>query len=226
MEVAQQLDHPYSEAYALFHCGLLYLWRRDFEQVKERADGLLAVVDDHDFPIWRALGTVLRGAAITGMGDHEDGIAEIRRGKALYEGLRTPPVFWPMLLFLQAGACLQAGRAQDGLGLIDKSIELADVGTGMMLVPEFNILKGDLLLAGEDGAESAEAIYRHAFDGAVAWDARMSQLRAATRLGRLLNERGSGEEARRLLSPIYETFEEGQGTLDLEEAAELLSSLP
>ena len=225
VEVAEQLDHPYSQAYALFHCGLLYLWRRDFEQVRERADGVLAVVEDHEFPIWRALGTVLRGAAITGMGRHEEGVAEIRRGKALYEGLRTPPVFWPMLLFLQAGACLQAGRAKDGLGLIDQAIEIADVGSGMMMVPEFNILKGDLLLAGRDGDAEAEATLRHAYDGAVAWKARMSQLRAAVRLGRLLRDRGSGEEARQLLSPIYATFAEGQETLDLKEAAELLTSL-
>ena len=53
----------------------------------------------------------------------------------------------------------------------------------------------------------------------------MSQLRAAVRLGRLLRDRGSGEEARQLLSPIYATFAEGQETLDLKEAAELLTSL-
>jgi predicted ATPase/class 3 adenylate cyclase len=223
--VAEQLSHPYSLAYALFHCGLLYLWRREYEQVRERADGVLAVVDDHDFPIWRALGTVLRGAATTGMGLHEEGVAEIRRGKALYEGLRTPPVFWPMLLFLQAGSCLQAGRVKDGLGLIDQAIGLADVGPGMMLVPEFNVLKGDLVLAGGNGNGEAETIFRHAYDGAVGWDARMSQLRAAIRLGRLLRDRGNGAEARLLLSSIQATFAEGQETLDLKEAADLMSSL-
>jgi hypothetical protein len=48
-------------------------------------------------------------------------------------------------------------------------------------------------------------------------------LRAAIRLCRLLRERGDGEQGRRLLSNVHQTFTEGFTTADLIEAGELLA---
>lgn len=224
VEVARSLEHPYSMAYAFYHCGLLRLWRREYEQVIECSEGMRSVTDDHNFPIWRALGRVLRGAGTTGSGDFDAGLAEIDQGRQLYEGLRTPPVFFPMLLFLQAGACSQAGRTADGIALIDRALDAVDHGSGMMLVPEMLVLSGDLRLASGD-SEAAEALFQRGLEAAVRWDARMSQLRAAVRLGRLLASRGRGEEGRRLVSPIHATFTEGKATLDLKDATEFLASV-
>ena len=54
-------------------------------------------------------------------------------------------MFWPLLLSVQAGAYARSGRPTDGLGFIEEAIEIA--GSGLTLVPEFYLLKGDLLLA-------------------------------------------------------------------------------
>lgn len=51
--VATELEHPPSLAYGLFHAGYLHLWRREAELVPDRAESLLRLVDDHDYPIWR-----------------------------------------------------------------------------------------------------------------------------------------------------------------------------
>jgi predicted ATPase/class 3 adenylate cyclase len=224
VDLADRLDHPVSMAYALFHCGFLHLWRREFERVSERAEGVLKVVEEHDFQIWRALGTCLRGAGLAGMGRGEEGLTEIRRGLDLYEGLKTPPIFWPLLLFVRAGACLQAGRTDEGLGYIDEAIGIAEQSSRMMLLPELLMLRGDLRMAGPDGAADAESLFRRALVTAADSDARMPQLRAAIRLCRLLRERGAAEEGRQLLNPIYATFAEGHETADLKDAAGLLAS--
>src|SRR5262249_2852246 len=79
-ELAERLHHPFSQAYALFHVGLLDLWRRDFTRVRERASGVLDVAGEHDYLIWRALGLVLRGVADTGLGQHDNGLVDIDRG--------------------------------------------------------------------------------------------------------------------------------------------------
>jgi tetratricopeptide (TPR) repeat protein len=88
--LATELEHPFSLAYALFHAGFLHLWRREPELMRDRAVGVLDIADEHDLQIWRALGTCLLGAAKTGLGHSEEGLAEIRDGIALYNGLRTP----------------------------------------------------------------------------------------------------------------------------------------
>ena len=50
------------------------------------------------------------------------------RGIDLYQGLKAPPVFWPMLRSLEASAYGQAGRAADGLAMIDEALEIAGRG--------------------------------------------------------------------------------------------------
>ncbi len=71
---------PYSHAYGLFHSGFLHLWRSEPHVVAERALQLLHLVSDRDFPVWRALGTCLAGAAKTLLGDTADGLAQIFDG--------------------------------------------------------------------------------------------------------------------------------------------------
>jgi predicted ATPase/class 3 adenylate cyclase len=224
LAVATELEHPLSLAYGLYHVGYLHLWRREPDLVHDRAERLLRLVDEHDFPIWRALGTCLLGAAATAMGQGEEGLAKLRQGVDLYQGLTTPPVFWPMLRALEAGAYAQAGRVTEGLALLDEALEIATRGSGTTMVPEFQLLKGDLLLALGDGADPG-SWFQRAFDHAQRLDARMPQLRAAVRLCRLRSDR-DGEPAAAQLRAVYDTFTEGFATADLTEARALLEPDP
>ncbi len=108
--------------------------------------------------------------------------------------------------------------------LIDDALELA-ASADTSTVPEFSLLKGDLL--GFTGAPDAEVArwFHQAYDGAGTVGARMTQLRAGTRLCRLWRSQGR-IDADRLLRSVYDTFTEGFGTADLTEARDLLDSLP
>jgi predicted ATPase/class 3 adenylate cyclase len=214
LELAGQLNHPFTLAYARFHVGLLDLWRRDYELVHSRASGTLDVAEEHDYPIWRALATALQGAAITGLGRAEEGLARIDHGIALYQGLKTPPVFWPLLLSVKAGAFVASDRPEGGLELIDQAIEIT--GDRNLQYPEFALVKGDLLLALSDTA-GAESCFRSAYDVAESLGLRMPQLRAATRLTRL------GRVGTDVLRSVYGTFSQGLEMLDLVEARALLA---
>jgi hypothetical protein len=220
------LEHPFTLAYALFHTGFLHLWRREPKLVRDRAERVLEVVDENDFQIWRALGRCLLGAAETDLGRFEEGLTQIREGLDLYHGLKTPPVFWPLLLFVHAQAYARARRPAEGLPLIDEAIEIAGHGSGMTLFPEFYLLKGDLVSGlPEAGGGGAEPWFQQAFDVAHDSGARMPELRAAIRLCRLWREQGNAEQGARVLRPLYETFTEGSATADLTEARVLLEGL-
>jgi hypothetical protein len=95
-----------------------------------------------------------------------------------------------------------------------------------VLFPEFQISRGDLLSSGiADGQEDPGALYQSAYDLSGVLNARMSQLRAATRLARRWCDRGDGDLAAGILAPLYSTFEEGFGTADLAEAREILATV-
>jgi predicted ATPase/class 3 adenylate cyclase len=216
LELAGRLNHPFTLAYARFHVGLLDLWRRDYELVHSRASGTLEVAEEHDYPIWRALATALQGAAITGVGRAEEGLARIDRGISLYQGLKTPPVFWPLLLSVKAGAFVASDRPEGGLELIDQAIEIT--GDRNLQYPEFALVKGDLLLALSD-AGGAESCFRSAHDVAESLGLRMPQLRAATRLTRL------GRAGTDVLRGVYGTFTQSLEVSDLVEARAVLDEV-
>jgi len=224
--LAQKMDHPYSITYAQFHNGLLNLWLRNVESAKECGQAVLELAEEHGFQIWSAVGTCLRGAALVGMGSTEKGLALIEEGMNAYRGLKTPPVFWPMLLYLCAGAYGAASRPEDGLLMVNEAIEIAAAGTGRTLASEFFVLQGELLLAlSPANVAEAESCYQQAVSNAQEVHASMLELRAAMRLSRLWHEQGNTERARKLLSDAYTKITEGFTTADLQEAKALLTEL-
>ena len=182
--VATDLDHPYSLAYAYYHAGFLHLWRREPDVVAERAESALRVAETSDLALWRALATVLLGAATSAQGGHAEGIRRMADGIDQYQGLRTPPIFWPMLRWMQAAAHVDAETPGPGFPMIDEAIEIG--GSDTIIAPLFHVVRGDLSLLGPDAdPAAATASYERAFGVATSVGSRMTQLRAAARLVRM-----------------------------------------
>jgi predicted ATPase len=224
--LASTLEHPSTRAYALFHVGFLHHWRQEWEPVRAHALEVLEVADDDELSIWKAVGTCLLGAASTALGGAELGLAEIARGIDLYQGMKSPPVFWPLLLALRAGACLQAGMTDDGLAFTDEAIGIVGEESRTPFLPELFLVKGDLLAAADGSSDDRpEPWYLRALDTARDSDARMCRLRAAIRLCRLPGS-SDAPERRRLLESAHATFTEGFGTADLVAARALIEAGP
>jgi predicted ATPase len=224
--LAKRLNHPFSIAYALFHSGLLYLWRQEGELGQGQAQAVVEIAGKHEFHIWTAVGICLQGAALAGMGKAEEGLIQINRGMDLYEELKTPPVFWPLLLLLRAGACGQTGRSDEGLRLLDEAFDIIGESSGNPVSSDLCRLKGDLLLLQSPGDQAeSESWFRKSLEIAQERKAKMLELRAAICLNRLWREQGKGKQGRELLKDVYETFTEGFTTADLTESKALLEDL-
>ena len=214
LDLAVQLHHPYSLAYATFHVTLLDVWNGRLDLAHERAGQALEVAEEHDYQIWKALGLVVRGVTTAALGDPEDGLAQTDRGIALYENLRTPPIFWTQILGLRARACAIAGRSSDALDLLEQAAALEVEGTFDSVAVK--IQKANLLVSTGD-EQRAESLLRRAVDEAGAAGARMLQLIAATHLARLNGWTGAPESIE-TLRELYESFTEGFETPHLMEA--------
>src|SRR6185295_15263964 len=115
------------------------------------------------------------------LGQPDEGLLQMADGVDQYHGLRTPPVFWPMIRFMQAAAHVDGEAPDAGIPLIDEG--LAIVGDDGVMGPLLHIVRGDLmqLVPGSDDAV-ATASFDRAYAGAGSVGARMPQLRAAVRL--------------------------------------------
>jgi len=221
LDLAEQIDHPYSIAYALYHNGYLALIRSRFEECLERAKQLAAVADENDYVVWRTLSTFLEGVSTTALGQTEEGLAMTETAIDLYQGLTTPPVFWPQILSFRGLVYALAGQPERALILIDEAIEIG--GPDDNDAPEFRVLRGDFLrLLSEPDRSGAEKAYLAAIQGASAGGLRLIELQALTRLVGLRREMGQSPDGADELAALYASFTEGSEEYDLIMARQVL----
>ena len=219
IELATQMRNPHTLAYANYHTGFLYLWRQEPMMVQEYARAVLDAIDRHDIAVWRALGQVLIGAANVALGATDEGIAQLDDALQAYRGLRTPPIFWPLLQLVQATAYGQVGRVGEGIRILDEASALPAYGE----LPQFKLVRGMLLMgsAGDGGVPAAQAQFRAAYDMAAQYGILMPQLQAAMALRQVGVASGTDAGLSELQS-TYAQFTEGFAIPDLVAARQLL----
>jgi predicted ATPase len=222
--LANKLNHPFNVAYALFHTCLLHLWRQEIEIVLKLSNAVLDIAEKHEFPIWKAVATCMHGSALSAMGQTEKGLAEFKQGIDMYAELKTPPVFWPILLILKAGTHIQSGQSKVGLELIDEALKTIGEHTTNPLLAEVLRIKGDvLLLVSPENHNEAESLFIKSLNISRKQETLMFELHAAMSLNRLWQQKGKIEEGQQILREAYNKFTEGFTTADLMEAKKMLA---
>jgi predicted ATPase len=132
----------------------------------------------------------------------------------------------PTFLYVPlAQACLATDQTIDALRIVSEALELAQRTGQRLHEAELLRLKGELLLRPSRDESNAEACFLRAISIARAQSAKWWELRSSVSLARLLLKQGHRQEARAMLTEIYNWFTEGFDTRDLQEAQQLLNEL-
>ena len=125
-----------------------------------------------------------------------------------------------------AEASAKAGRLEEGLTAAAVALDLIRAGGESAWEAEIHRVSGELLMKQDHShrAEAQESV-EQAIEIARQQGAKMLELRATVSLARLLRETIRRDEARTMLSDIYNWFTEGFDTADLKEAKALLDEL-
>ncbi|MEM0906584.1 MAG: AAA family ATPase [Pseudomonadota bacterium] len=139
--LAEELNHPFSLAYAMSLSANLAQFANNPALTKERASESICFAQENDYPYWVAWGRIVKGWAMAKLGSAEAGIGEVKDGVAQYRatGARQMLPYARMLLaecYLNAGdngACAseldQVDRRADGseaaffLGYLSEFVE-------------------------------------------------------------------------------------------------------
>ena len=179
------------------------------------------------------------GSTITVRGAHSCGPgrsqskAEPEEGASAYDaalkefretgaGLRMPHY-----LGLLAGIHRKAGRRAAGLKLLTEANQLAERNHETWCNAMLELERGELLLldASWEAGREADAAFKHGIDIAADQGAKTLELRASVARARHCAQRGEGQKALDMLSPIYGWFSQGFETPDLLQAKTLLGEL-
>ncbi|MGZ8444699.1 MAG: AAA family ATPase, partial [Candidatus Binatia bacterium] len=221
LTLAQKLSHPLSLAEVLGYAAWLHEFRREQEAVRERAEALLSLTNEHGFPYWLAQGTILRGWALAEQGMMvEEGIAQMRQGLLAYRTTGAE-LARPHYLVLLAKIYGKVQQAEEGLTVLSEALAWAHKNGGWYYEAELHRLSGEL----QAGEQEAETCFQNALKISRSQSAKSLELRAAMSMSRLWQRQGKKAEARRLLAEVYGWFTEGFDTADLKQAKILLHEL-
>jgi adenylate cyclase len=218
LALAERLAHPLTLVLAFGFSAFVLYERGEWQAAEAHARRMEAVVRERSLPAW--LGNALAIRVCAGLRRGVDGsLAE------LLDALRAAPTAAAFRSLIDrvviADTACAIGDPERALAALD---DIADAQRNTLLAPELRRIRGDVFLHQGRPAE-AERCFREAIAIARRRSERSLELRATTRLARLLAVGGRRDEARGELSAIYAWFTEGFGTLDLREARALLDEL-
>jgi predicted ATPase len=165
------------------------------------------------------------GWATAQQGDLPQGIQHIREAMNRRKSADIGAV-WPWFLTLLAEAEGRLGHVDEGLRSLDEAQDWVRRNEERLYEAEVHRIRGELLLRRQaPDPAGAEKCFAEALAVAREQEAKSWELRAATSLARMWNERNRREDARALLEPIFSWFTEGFDTADLQDAQSLLEQL-
>jgi tetratricopeptide (TPR) repeat protein len=162
--------------------------------------------------------SALRGQVLAGLEQIRRGIIELGSAN---QALEQQPQSYGS--FLALGLEL-AGRPDDAFAALIPDLERMEQSGVESGLAGMHHLKGRLLELKSNWKE-AENSYRTSIEIARRQHAKSLELRATTSIARLLAKQGKRDEARKMLSEIYNWFTEGFDTADLKDAKTLLDEL-
>jgi adenylate cyclase len=224
LAAARQRADPFYIARALFRDAYLHFRLLDVPTVLKRAEELGSIANEHAIASFLAIAATLRGWALTASGKEPAAFDEIRRAISAADLSAGVPL--GNFLNVLAEACAISERPEEGLNAVETGLALAGHSGERGLEVPFHRLKGELLLMRDPrDTAAAERCFRTAIEVARRQKARFYGLRAMTCMARLLKREGKTDEARKMLSEIYNWFTEGFEFADLKDAKALLQEL-
>jgi class 3 adenylate cyclase/tetratricopeptide (TPR) repeat protein len=242
LRLGQELAHPHSLVLARCWASWLYqLCRRD-KQILQGTTDAITIATEQGLSFYSGILAVVHGWALAKQGNTEEGLAEIDQGLALYRA-KVGEHDMPYFLALLAETQNDMGRNQEAEQSLTNALAIVEKNGERFYEAELYRLKGELTLRQQSKVESqkskvfnpqsstpnpqaeAEECFLKAIDIARKQQAKSWELRAATSLARLWREQGKRDEARTVLSEVYNWFTEGFDTKDLQEAKALLEEL-
>jgi adenylate cyclase len=221
--IVRALEHPFSQCIYLSQADQLRELRGDNADAFERVQAGRSLCDERGFVEYSAIASARIGSILSRQGQTSRGLEQMKAAIAQLRSLQEKR-FETLCLMWLAEANAEAGDVETGLQLLEEALATMEKRGERVNAAEARRLKGEMLLK-RSRTEEAGHCFQEALYVARNLDAKSWELRATTSLARLLRDTNRRDEARTMLSEIYNWFTEGFDTADLKDAKALLDEL-
>ena len=165
-QLAREIGHPYSLAYALHHTCWLQQYCRFGSEVRAAAEEQIEIASEQAFALWHATGTFFKGAGMLLEGEPEDALPLLWKGHEAFRagGARLT---LPFQLSTLGEALIRARRFEEARRTLDEGLAVGEETDERCQEAELHRLKGELLrLESPDQFRAAEDCFRLAIETA------------------------------------------------------------
>ena len=225
LEYAEDLAHPLTLTYALYHASDLHTRRRDFDSALARAEQLIALAGEQNLAFFHATGLIWKGWALAETAAVETGLSLLTEGLNAFQSTGSV-LYVPTYLVGIAQAHLRYGDHTQAINCLDRALSMVEANSERNWEAEIQRVKGTVLMdMGPMEVAESERCFDVALDVATRQNAKSWQLRTATSLARIWQSQAKTKDAHDILFPIHDWFTEGFETKDLSDAKALLEEL-
>jgi hypothetical protein len=220
---ANALNHPVSLCVCWISTVTVFLWTGDWSEADRIIDRLIECAEKYSLRPYHAIGLGLKGELSLRQGNAQAGqnlLAACLDALEAGQHQSLTAVFISNL----AIALARAGHVDEADAAIDGAMAWGEPTRSHFHLPEMMRIKGEIV-ASRSHFGAAETWFSRSIDLAREQSALAWELRTATSLAQLWASQGRGDEASRVLRPVYERFTEGFDTPDLRAAKRLLDEL-
>ncbi|MDX1555726.1 MAG: hypothetical protein R3212_06855, partial [Xanthomonadales bacterium] len=225
LSFAEGLDHPLSHVHALNFSVVLQLFQGHFEEALKRADQVLTVSGEFEFPHYLAYAQITRGYATAKLGSVEKGIDEMVKGLRARRETGAELVR-PMFLTMLAEVLWASGQPDWAIDALDEAEGIVAENGEDWLEPETLRVRGLVLEQNTPGDKAATDCLSRAVAMARASGAVSLEIRALLSLVELQAQgAGDAKDARSHIQRLAELLQKlppGIDSTDRQRSHELL----
>jgi class 3 adenylate cyclase/predicted ATPase len=223
LEAAARLSHVVLLTNSLVFDGVVRALLCDGPGMQQGAERLVALTNEHGFPLELTWATAQRGYALALQNKTDEAIGLLTEALKVLYATGALMSLTQVLCWL-AHAYLIGGRIQEGLEAAARGLNVCATTGEAWYEAELHRLTGALLMNSGRPAEAEEHCHT-AIGVAHRQGAKWWELRAANSLASLLKNQRRGDDAGIILKGVYGTFAEGFETPDLTQTKVLLAEL-
>jgi predicted ATPase len=219
---ARESEHAATLMYALNLASYTYLQCGDWYSANALAAELAPLTEKKGAAMWKASALMTQGVLSLLSGKASEAVGMLTTGINGYR-FTGATVFLPWLLTYLSTAYASLNQHYDASRCVTEAMEIVERTNERWCEAEVLRVAGEVTLVGlKQDAAKAQTLFERALAVARKQQAKSWELRASMSLARLWLDQDRPQQARELLSPVYQRFTEGFDTGDLKEAKKLL----
>jgi serine/threonine protein kinase/tetratricopeptide (TPR) repeat protein len=230
IKAARLIDHTYSLICSLSLDTIHRILRRDYSKCEKQGKEIYDICKEKGFVLFMGGGLFKIGFAFIHQGQVKEGISKLHQALEIYNATGMGFTRTELLCTL-AEAYGMSGDLEKAMDFMEQALAEVQRGGEQYYEAELYRVKGELILMEADKKNrkevetEAEECFQESIAIAQNQMAKSFELRSTMSLYRLLQKQSKKDEARQLLSNIYNWFTEGFETWELKEAKAMLEDL-